>query len=66
MGNTDGFFEAIAAQGTNKTVDFDVFGEADQIPVCHIHQGLVEEIIQRDLKKIGQETAFGENGYGRA
>lgn len=50
-----------------QTLDFDVLGSAEQLPVCSPeHRALLEERIEQDLNRIGRSTVFGRNGFGRA
>lgn len=50
-----------------QTLDFDVLGSAEQLPVCSPeHRTLLIEGIELDLNRIGRSTVFGRNGFGRA
>lgn len=49
------------------TIDFNVFGECEHIPVCSKEHGqLVRQMVARDLNKSDFDPTFGINGRGRA
>ncbi len=49
------------------TVDFDVMGGLETIPVCtSTHGAIVRERVANDLGKHPQDNTFGMNGWGRA
>lgn len=49
------------------TVDFDVLGNEEHVPVCsHEHGRLVRQTIASQLGKNEHDPTFGLNGWGRA
>lgn len=49
------------------TIDFDIFGEAEHIPVCGQEHGqFVRQAVARDLHKSIYDPTFATNGRGRS
>lgn len=47
------------------TLNFDVLGDAESVPVCDKCGPLVEAKVSQDVASIGRTTIFGRNGWGR-
>jgi hypothetical protein len=49
-----------------QTVDFDILGNMEVIPICSDKcAGFAQEIVERDLTAQNMVTIFGRNGFGR-
>lgn len=48
------------------TLDFDVFGQLEQLPVCLGCLATVKRKVMEDLARTGRSSVIGLNGWGRA
>lgn len=50
------------------TLDFDVFGQLEQLPVCSECLSKVRDCVAADLRATGRDPSltFGTNGWGRS
>lgn len=56
------------SQPSTMTLDFDIFGQLEQLPVCAKCLPQVKERVAVDLRAAGRDPSltFGINGWGRS